>query len=134
MINKIDHIGIAVKNLEESVKLYIEVLGLPLKNIEIVADQKVRTAIIPVGESKIELLESTEPDGVIAQFIEKKGEGLHHIALAVDNIDRELEDLGKASLPLIDKTPRRGVENTRIAFIHPKATKILLELVEPAEK
>jgi len=134
MINKVDHIGIAVKSLEESVKLYTEILGLPVKNIEIVAHQKVRTAIIPVGESKIELLESTEPDGVISQFIEKKGEGLHHVALAVDNIDRELANLGQAGLPLIDKIPRRGVENTRTAFIHPKATKILLELVEPAEK
>ena len=133
MINRIDHIGIAVKNLEEAMKLYTDVLGLPLKNIEIVADQKVRTAIIPVGKSKIELLASTEPDGVIAQYIEKRGEGIHHIALAVGNIESTLENLNKAGLPLIDKTPRRGVENSRIAFIHPKATRILLELVESVE-
>jgi methylmalonyl-CoA epimerase len=134
MINKIDHIGIAVKDLEEALILYTQTLGLSVKNIEIVADQKVRTAIIPVGESKIELLEATEPDGVIAQYIAKKGEGLHHIALAVDNIEQTLAALNQAGLPLIDKIPRRGVENTRIAFIHPKATKILLELVESSER
>jgi methylmalonyl-CoA epimerase len=130
MINKIDHIGIAVKNLDEALKLYTETLGLSLKNIEIVTDQKVRTAIIPVGESKIELLESTDPNGVIAQFIEKKGEGMHHLALAVDNISESLNNLNDAGLPLIDKTPRTGVENTRIGFVHPRATKILLELIE----
>jgi methylmalonyl-CoA epimerase len=133
MINKIDHIGIAVKNLDEALKLYTRTLGLSLKSIEIVTDQKVRTAIIPIGESKIELLESTEPDGVIAQFIEKKGEGLHHVAMEVNNIEQALDSLKNEGFPLIDKIPRKGVENTRIGFVHPKAAKILLELVEPAK-
>jgi methylmalonyl-CoA/ethylmalonyl-CoA epimerase len=93
----------------------------------------VRTAIIPVGESKIELLESTDPEGVIARYIEKRGEGLHHLALEVDNIKDTLEMLAKQGVVLIDEKPRNGVENTSIAFLHPKGTKVLLELVEPGE-
>ena len=133
MIKKINHIGIAVNSIEESVKLYTEALGLKVQDIEVVADQNVKTAIIPVGESKIELLESTDPEGVIAKYIEKRGEGLHHLALEVSNIEDTLEMLAKQGVPLIDENPRNGVENTRIAFLHPKGTKVLLELVEPGE-
>ena len=131
MIKKINHIGIAVKSIDEAVKLYTEVLGLKVKDIEVVADQKVRTAIIPVGESKIELIESTDPTGAIAKYIEKQGEGLHHIALEVDNIENALENMVKKEITLIDEKPRGGVENTRIAFLHPKETgRVLMELVE----
>ncbi len=131
MIRKINHIGIAVNSIEDTVKLYTDVLGLKLKDIEIVADQKVRTAIIPVGDSKIELLESTDPEGVIAKYIERRGEGMHHLALEVSDIQNALETLRKQGVPLIDEGPRNGVEDTRIAFLHPKGTKVLIELVEP---
>jgi len=132
-IIKINHIGIAVNNIDEALKLYTEVLGLKLTNVEVVEDQKAKTAFIPVGETKIELIESTSPDGTIAKYIEKRGEGLHHIALEVENIQDALKTLTEKNVPLIDEKPRKGVENTSIAFLHPKATKILLELVEPGE-
>jgi methylmalonyl-CoA epimerase len=130
MITKVNHIGIAVNSIEDAVKLYTEVLGLKLQEIELVEDQKVRTAIIPVGESKIELLESTHPEGVIAKHIERRGEGMHHLALEVSDIQSALEMLKEKGIQLVDEKPRNGVENTRIAFLHPKGTKILLELVE----
>ena len=130
MISKIHHIGIAVNDLEESLKLYTEVLGLEISGTETVEEQKVKTIIIPVGDSKIELLESTSPDGAIAKFIEKRGEGIHHIALSVNNLEDTLASLKEKGVPLIDEKPRKGVENTNIAFLHPKGTKILLELVE----
>ena len=133
MIKKINHVGIAVKSIEEAVKLYTDALGLKVQDIEVVEDQKVKTAIIPVGESKIELLESTDPEGIITKYIEKRGEGLHHLALEVSNIKDTLEILAKQGIPLIDEKPRSGVENTKIAFLHPKGTKVLLELVEPGE-
>lgn len=132
-INKINHIGIAVNNIDEAVKLYTEVLGLKLAHVEVVEDQKAKTAIIPVGETKIELIQSTSPDGAIAKYIEKRGEGIHHIALEVDNIQDSLKTLSEKGVSLIDEKPRKGIENTSIAFLHPKATKILLELVEPGE-
>jgi len=131
MIKKIDHIGIAVNSIEDAVKLYTDVLGLKLKDIEVVEEQKVKTAIIPVGESKIELIESTDPEGVIAKYIEKRGEGMHHLALEVSNIQETLETLQEKDIPLIDQEPRKGVEDTSIAFLHPKGTKVLIELVEP---
>jgi len=133
MIKKINHIGIAVNSIEEAVKLYTEVLGLDVKNIEVLEEQRVRTVIIPVGESKIELIESTDPEGPIAKHIEKRGEGLHHIALEVSDIQGVLETLKQRGMPLVDEQPRTGVENTKIAFLHPKGTKILLEIVEPRE-
>ena len=131
MINRIDHIGIAVKSIENALKLYTDALGLEVKDIEIVEAQKVRTAIIPVGESKIELIESTDQEGVIARYIEKRGEGLHHLALAVSDIEQALDDLQGKEVPLIDEKPRSGVEDSRIAFLHPKAAGVLIELVEP---
>ena len=131
MLKKINPIGIAVSSIDEAVKLYTEVLGLKVTNIEVVAEQKVRTAIIPVGESKIELIESTDPTSAIAKHIEKFGEGIHHLALEVDHIDTALKTLVSKGVMLIDEKPRKGVENTRIAFLHPKGTRrVLLELVE----
>ena len=126
MITKINHIGIAVKSIDEAAKIYTDLLGLKVEDIEIVADQKAKTAIIPVGESKIELIESTDPEGTIAKFIESRGEGLHHMALEVSNI---VDALG--AMVLIDEKARKGVENTNIAFLHPKSTgRVLIELVE----
>ena len=133
MIKKISHIGIAVNSIENAVKLYTEVLGLEVKEIEILEEYKVRTAIIPVGESKIELIESTDPEGPIAKHIETRGEGLHHLALEVSDIEGTLETLKQKGVPLIDEKPRMGVENTKIAFLHPKGTKALLEIVEPRQ-
>ena len=133
MIKKIDHIGIAVNDIDEAVKLYTEALGLAVKDIEVVADQKVKTAIIQVGESKIELLESTDPEGPIGKYIERRGEGMHHLALEVSDVQEALETLSKKGVPLIDEKPRKGVENTKMGFLHPKGTKILLELVQPGK-
>ena len=130
MITKINHIGIAVNSIEDMLKLYTEGLGLRLKDIEIVEDQRVRTAIIPVGDSKIELLESTDPEGPIAKHIEKRGEGMHHLALEVSNIHDTLKMLEDKGIQLIDEEPRRGVEDTMIAFLHPKEAKVLIEIVE----
>ncbi len=130
MITKINHIGIAVNSIEEAVKLYTDVLGLKVKNIEVVEEQKVRTAIIPVGETKIELLESTDPEGPIAKHISARGEGVHHLALEVNDVQDALEKVAKRGVRLIDEKPRTGVENTKIGFLHPKGTKVLLELVE----
>ena len=131
MITKISHVGIAVNSIEETLKLYTEVLGLKLNGVEVVEEQKVKTAIISVGESKIELLESTDPEGPIAKFIESRGEGLHHLAFEVGNVQDALGTVVSKGVALIDEKPRRGVENTRIAFLHPKGTgKVLMELVE----
>lgn len=130
MIKKIDHIGIAVSNLEDAVKLYTEALGLKVKEIEVVEEQKARVAIIPVGESTIELLESTASDGPIAKHIEKRGEGIHHLALRVNNVGDALEILKEKGILLVDKEPRKGSRNTKMAFLHPKGPKALIELVE----
>lgn len=128
---KVDHIGIAVSNLEESLKFYTEVLGLKSAGIEEVAEQKVKVAFLPCGDSEIELLESTSPDGPIAKFIEKNGEGIQHIAIRVDNIEGTLAELKEKGVRLIDEKPRYGAGGASIAFVHPKATKgILLELSE----
>ncbi|KJS81474.1 MAG: methylmalonyl-CoA epimerase [Peptococcaceae bacterium BICA1-8] len=130
---KIDHIGIAVKNLEESLSFYTDVLGLKCQGIELVEEQKVKVAFLPCGESELELLESTSPEGPIARFIEKNGEGIQHIALQVENIEEALEYLKEQGMRLIDEKPRYGAGGAKIAFLHPKATKgILLELSERA--
>ena len=131
MISKIHHIGIAVNSIDDMLKLYTDTLGLELKNIEVIEEQKVKNAIITVGESKIELLESTDPEGPIAKHIEKRGEGLHHLAFEVEDINSALEVLKSKEVQLIDQVPRRGVEETRIAFLHPRDTKVLLEVVDP---
>ncbi|HPS83161.1 MAG TPA: methylmalonyl-CoA epimerase [Bacteroidales bacterium] len=121
-ISHIEHIGIAVKNLTESIKYYEEVLGLKCYAIEEVADQKVKTAFFMVGQTKIELLESTDPEGPIGKFIENKGEGIHHLAFAVNNIEKSLTEAEEKGIRLIDKTPRKGAEGLTIGFLHPKST------------
>lgn len=121
-VNSIEHIGIAVTNLEESIQYYEKTLGLKCYAIEEVADQKVKTAFFKVGDTKIELLESTDPEGPIGKFIEKKGPGVHHIAFAVDDVQQALADVEEKGVKLIDTTPRNGAENLKIGFIHPKST------------
>jgi len=134
MMKKIDHIGVAVENLNEAMKLYSESLGLKIEGTEEVKEQKVKVAFIPVGESRIELIESTDPNGPIAQFIERRGEGIHHIALEVDHIEDALQKLKERGVQLIDEKPRIGAHKMKIAFLHPKSTKgVLLELCEKHE-
>ena len=129
MIRKIAHIGVAVKNIEEVEKLYSEILGLLITGREVSPDNKV--SFIPLGDTAVELLESVEPDGAIARHIEKRGEGIHHIALEVDNIEQTLAELKAKGLALIDQKPRRGAHDSKIAFLHPKGTYgVLLELCE----
>lgn len=131
MIQKVDHIGIAVSNLDEALKVYSEAFGLEVGGTEVVEDQKVKIAFIKVGESRIELLESTDPEGPIAKHVEKRGEGIQHIALGVTDIESTLKDLKEKGVRLIDETPRIGAGEAKIAFLHPKATKgVLLELCE----
>jgi methylmalonyl-CoA epimerase len=130
-VTRVDHIGIAVKNLDEMVKWYEETLGVKAHGTEVVEDQKVKVAFLPIGDSELELLESTEADGPIAKFIEKNGEGIQHIALRVDNIEETLAELKAKEVRLIDQSPRYGAGNGSIAFVHPKATHgVLLELCE----
>lgn len=121
-ISHIEHIGIAVNSLEEAIPYYENMLGLKCYAVEEVADQKVKTAFFMVGETKIELLESTAPDGPIGKFLEKKGQGVHHLAFAVDNVNDSLNELGEKGVQLIDKTSRKGAEGLNIGFLHPKAT------------
>ena len=121
-LTHIEHLGIAVNNLEESIKFYEEKLGLKCYAIEEVPDQKVKTAFFKVGDTKIELLESTSPEGPIGKFIEKKGEGIHHIAFHVDNLQESLNELQQKEVKLIDTNPRKGAEGLNIAFLHPKST------------
>jgi methylmalonyl-CoA/ethylmalonyl-CoA epimerase len=127
----IEHIGIAVANLESAIELYEKILGLKCYNIESVPDQKVRTAFFMIGATKIELLESTDPEGPVGKFIEKRGEGIHHIAFAVNNIEEHLRHADKMGISLIDAVPRKGAENLDIAFFHPKSTSgVLIEICE----
>lgn len=131
---KVDHIGIAVSNLDEAVKVYTEVLGLELAGTEIVEEQKVRVAFLPVGDTEVELLESTSPDGPIAKFIEKNGEGIQHIAFRVDNIEEAIQAMQEKGLKMIDEKPRYGAGGAKIAFMHPKSTgRVLIELSERNE-
>ena len=131
---KIDHIGIAVKSLSAAVKVYEEAVGLKLAGFDEVDEQGVRVAMLDIGESRIELLEPTRPDSPVEKFMTKRGEGLHHIAVRVDNIEQALERLKRAGVRLIDETPKRGAHNTRVAFVHPASTHgVLMELVEYGE-
>jgi methylmalonyl-CoA/ethylmalonyl-CoA epimerase len=130
LIRKIDHVGVAVKSLEEAVKTY-EALGFRVEEIEEVAEQKVRVAMLPAGESRIELLEATSEDSAIAKFISSRGEGIHHIAVNVENIEEALNKAKEAGLRLIDEKPRVGAGGKKVAFVHPKSTHgVLLEFVE----
>ncbi|MDR0295202.1 MAG: methylmalonyl-CoA epimerase [Prevotellaceae bacterium] len=131
-ISHIEHIGIAVKSLQEAISFYENLLGLKCYAIEEVVEQKVKTAFFMLGQTKIELLESTEPEGPIGKFLEKKGEGIHHLAFAVeDGLQTALNEMADKGLQLLDKMPRKGAENLNIAFIHPKSTLgVLTELCE----
>ncbi len=133
-IKHIEHIGIAVKSLESAIAFYESTLGLKCYAIEEVQDQKVRTAFFKVGQTKVELLESTDPEGPIGKFIEKKGEGVHHMAFATEGLQENLDELSQNGIRLIDRNPRKGAEGLNIAFLHPKDTLgVLTELCENPE-
>ena len=130
-VEHIDHIGIAVKEIEQAGKFYSDVLGLRVEGIENVADQKVNVAFIPITDSEVELLESTESDGPIAKYIASRGEGIQHIAFRVADINAALDELKGKGVRLIDETPRHGAGGAKIAFIHPKETNgVLVEICE----
>ena len=132
-IKHIDHIGIAVKSIQQAGRFYTDVLGLDIEGVENVADQKVNVAFLPITDSELELLESTRPDGPVARYIDSRGEGVQHIAFRVESIEEALEELKAKGVRLIDETPRNGAGGARIAFIHPKETHgVLVELCERA--
>ncbi|NMA86791.1 MAG: methylmalonyl-CoA epimerase [Tissierellia bacterium] len=131
MVKKVDHIGIAVKNLEEALEFYENTLGIKCVETEVVEEQKVKVAFLPIGDTEVELLESTEEDGPIAKFIEKRGEGIQHIAYRVDNIEEAIVELQAKGIRMIDEKPRYGAGGAKIAFLHPKSTfGVLIELCE----
>ena len=131
MLKKIDHIGKKKKSIKDSLQIFEQMLGVKCSGKEVVEEQKVKVAFLPVGESELELLESTCPEGNIAKYINKKGEGIHHIAFEVDHLKERLEELKKKGVRLIDKEPRYGAGGAKIAFLHPKSTQgILVELCE----
>jgi methylmalonyl-CoA/ethylmalonyl-CoA epimerase len=130
-LSHIEHIGIAVKDLESAIKYYEDVLGLKCYSIEEVKDQKVKTAFFKIGQTKIELLESTDPEGPIGRFIEKKGEGVHHLAFKVNDLQSALNEAADKNIKLIDAQPRKGAEGLNIAFLHPRSTHgVLTEFCE----
>ncbi len=130
-ILKIDHLGIAVNSIDQGKSFWTDVLGLSFEGSETVNEQKVTTAFFPVGESEVELLESTAPDGPVAKFIEKRGEGFQHVAFRVENIEEALAELKEKGIRLIDEKPRKGAGGAKIAFLHPKSTNgVLVELCE----
>src|SRR5919108_5729721 len=129
MLQQIDHIGIAVKNLDETVAFYRQVMGLEVSSTEVLNDMKI--AFLRIGDSELELLEDLTPDGAIARHVAKRGEGMQHMAYRVDNIEQALRDMRAKGVALIDEQPRAGARNARVAFLHPKSTKgVLIELVE----
>ena len=128
---KIDHLGIAVKSINEGKKFWGDLLGLWLEESEAMDAEKLITTFFPIGESEIELLESTDPEGPIGRFLEKRGEGIHHVAFRVENIEEALKELKEKGIRLIDETPRAGARGAKIAFLHPKSTNgVLVELCE----
>lgn len=128
---KIDHLGIAVSSIDAKKNFWTDVLGLTLEGTETIHEQKVTTAFLPVGDSEVELLESTSQDGPVAKYIEKRGEGIQHVAFRVENIEEALAELKAKGIALIDQTPRIGAGGAKIAFLHPKATSgVLVELCE----
>ncbi len=134
-LTHIEHIGIAVKSLDEAIPFWEQKLGMKCYAIEEVKEQKVRTAFFKIGQSKIELLESTDPEGPIGKFIEKKGEGVQHIAFCAPGLQANLDELAASGVQLIDKAPRKGAEGLNIAFLHPKSTAgVLMELCEDPNK
>ncbi|HHV26541.1 methylmalonyl-CoA epimerase [Anaerosalibacter bizertensis] len=131
MVVKVDHIGIAVKDLKKALKFYEEILGLKCENTEVVEEQKVKVAFLPIGDTEVELLESTEANGPIAKYIEKRGEGVQHIAYRVDDIEKAIEEMKEKGIRMIDEKPRYGAGGAKIAFAHPKDTYgVLVELCE----
>ena len=131
---KINHLGIATKGIDEALKFWSDALGLENVHTEIVEDQKVRVAMLPIGESRVELLEPTSDDSPISNFLEKRGGGIHHIAIEVDDIEASLAQLKSKGMRLIDESPRIGAEGCLVAFVHPAATNgVLLELVQTNE-
>lgn len=131
MVKKIDHIGIAVKNLEESLKFYENVLGLKSAGTEVVEEQKVRVAFLPTGDSEVELLEATSEDSPVAKFIEKNGEGIQHVAYRVDDVEEAIAKMKELGMRMIDEKPRYGAGGAKIAFCHPKSTGgVLVELCQ----
>ncbi len=128
---KLDHIGIAVKNLDETLSFYRDVLGLEVEGTEVVEEQKVKVAFLPIGDTEVELLESTSEDGPIARFIEKNGEGVQHLAFRVDNIEEAIAYMKEKGMRMIDEQPRYGAGGAKIAFVHPKSShRVLVELSE----
>ena len=125
-MNKIEHIGVAVRSLSLSIPLFEKLLGTPCYKTEFVLSEKVNTAFFKTGESKIELLESMEPDGVISNFVEKNGEGMHHIAFEVDDLQAEIERLKAEGFKFINEEPKRGADNKMVCFLHPKTTNVML--------
>ncbi|QNG61306.1 methylmalonyl-CoA epimerase [Metabacillus idriensis] len=131
MINKVDHIGVAVRSISQVLPFYERTLGLKLEGIESVEEQKVKVAFLKIGNTKIELLEPTSDESPVAKFIEKRGEGIHHLALGVDDIKKRIEELKENGIKMIDETPRNGAGGASIAFLHPKAANgVLVELCE----
>ena len=134
MFNRVDHIGVAVEDIDASLQLYERDYGMTLVHRETIAEQGVEAALLDVGENHIELLAATGPDTPVGKFIAKKGPGMHHVAYQVDDIEATLAALKEAGLKLIDETPRIGIRNSRVAFVHPKsAGGLLTEIVQPAE-
>ncbi len=133
MIQKIDHIGVAVSDLDEALKLYRDTLGLEVEKTEDFGGMKI--AFLPIGDTEFELLQPTDPDGALAKFLEKRGEGIQHIALRVDDVEKTLEEMKAKGLRVIDEKPRPGAGGASIAFFHPKSTRgVLLEICQPASK
>ena len=133
MFGRIDHVGIAVSSIEDSIGLYEDSFGMPVQHRETVEEQGVKAVLLEVGEGHIELIEPLSPDSGVAKFIERNGEGMHHVAYQTDDIDAALQKVKDAGLRLIDEQPRTGIRGSRVAFLHPKATGgVLTELVEPA--
>lgn len=134
-VTHIEHLGIAVNSIEEALPFYENILGLKCYAVEEVTDQKVKTAFLKVGQTKIELLESTDPEGAVGKFIEKRGEGIHHLAFAVEGLTDALKEAEEKGIRLIDANPRKGAEGLNIAFLHPKSTiGVLTELCENPDK
>ena len=130
-IVKVDHIGVAVSDLDESLKFYTEILGINLHGTEVVEEQKVKVAFLPVGDTEIELLEATSEDSAIAKFIETRGQGVQHIALMVEDIESAINEMKEKGMRMIDESPRYGAGKAKIAFMHPKSTNgVLIELCE----
>lgn len=128
---KLDHVGIAVKNMDETLKFYQDVLGLDLADTEVVEEQKVKVAFLPIGDTEVELLESTSEDGPIAKYIERNGEGVQHLAFLVEDLEEAIEDMKNKGMRMIDEMPRYGAGGAKIAFMHPKSSyRVLVELCQ----